>query len=296
VTELRADCTRCFALCCVVPAFAASADFAIDKAAGHPCPNLRTDQRCGIHAELRPRGFAGCVAYDCFGAGQRVSQVTIGRDWRADRATARLTEAVFPAVRQLHELLWYLTGALAEPAAAPLHAELRRSLAATERLAAGDPAALVALDLGAHGRSVDALLCRASALVRTPPDADRRGADPVGRDLRGADLRGADLVGRDLRAADLRGADLLGRDLRGADLRAADLRGALLIAADLRGADLRLADLIAADLRAADLGGADLTGSLFVTQPQLTAARGDAATRLPAVLRRPAHWSRTVEA
>ena len=37
--ELRADCTRCFALCCVAPAFAASADFAIDKPAGQPCPN-----------------------------------------------------------------------------------------------------------------------------------------------------------------------------------------------------------------------------------------------------------------
>jgi hypothetical protein len=264
VTELRADCTQCFALCCVVPAFAASADFAIDKAAGHPCPNLRTDHRCGIHAELRPRGFAGCAAYDCFGAGQRVSQVTVGRDWRADRATARLTAAVFPVVRQLHELLWYLTAALDQPAAAPLQGELRRSLAETERLAAGEPDALLALDLDPHGRSVDALLRRTSTLVRQPPGADLRGADLVGADLRGADLRGA------------------------------ELRGALLIGADLRGADLRRADLIGADLRAANLGGADLTGSLFVTQPQVAAARGDAATRLPAALRRPPHWSRTV--
>jgi hypothetical protein len=31
---LRADCERCFGLCCVAPAFAASADFAIDKDAG----------------------------------------------------------------------------------------------------------------------------------------------------------------------------------------------------------------------------------------------------------------------
>ena len=85
MTELRADCTQCFALCCMVPAFAASADFALDKPAGHPCPHLHPDSRCGIHAELRPRGFAGCAAYDCFGAGQRVSQVTVGRDWRAGR-------------------------------------------------------------------------------------------------------------------------------------------------------------------------------------------------------------------
>src|SRR5258706_258674 len=69
--ELRADCQRCFALCCVAPAFSASADFAIDKAAGQPCPNLRADFRCSIHDRLRPRGFAGCAAFDCLGAGRR---------------------------------------------------------------------------------------------------------------------------------------------------------------------------------------------------------------------------------
>jgi hypothetical protein len=50
---LRADCEQCFGLCCVVPAFAASADFAIDKDAGQPCPHLSEDFRCGIHAQLR---------------------------------------------------------------------------------------------------------------------------------------------------------------------------------------------------------------------------------------------------
>ncbi len=73
---LSADCANCFGLCCVGPAFAASADFAIDKAAGTPCPNLGGDFRCGIHDQLRPKGFAGCTVYDCFGAGQKVSQVT----------------------------------------------------------------------------------------------------------------------------------------------------------------------------------------------------------------------------
>jgi len=75
-----------------------------------------------------------------------------------------------------------------------------------------------------------------------------------------------------------------------ADLRRASLRGALLLGADLRGADLRLADLLGADLRGADLRGADLSTSLFLTPMQAAAARGDAATRLPARVPRPAHW------
>ena len=54
---LRADCARCFALCCVAPAFAISVDFAINKRAGKACPNLQADFRCGIHTRLRQQGF-----------------------------------------------------------------------------------------------------------------------------------------------------------------------------------------------------------------------------------------------
>jgi len=61
-----------------VPAFSASADFAIDKDAGQPCPNLRPDFRCSIHDRLRQQGLPGCAVYDCFGAGQQVAQVTFG--------------------------------------------------------------------------------------------------------------------------------------------------------------------------------------------------------------------------
>jgi hypothetical protein len=89
---------------------------------------------------------------------------------------------------------------------------------------------------------------------------------------------------------DHRGADLIGARLNRADLRGASLRGARLIGADLRDADLRLADLTGADLRDADLRRADLTDSLFLTQPQVEVARGDAATRLPGSVTRPAHW------
>ncbi|MEV5427782.1 pentapeptide repeat-containing protein [Streptomyces sp. NPDC052701] len=266
LAELRGDCARCFGLCCVALPFAASADFALDKDAGTPCPNLRDDHRCGIHAKLRQEGFAGCTVYDCFGAGQKVSQVTFGgRDWRAGPpGHARRMAEVFPVVRHLHELLWYLTEALALPAARPVRAELRRALDETERLTRRTPEELAALDVAAHRREVDVLLLRSSELAR-------------------AGVRG--------RRRDRRGADLIGARLKGADLRGVSLRGAYLIAADLTGADLRGADLIGADLRGADLTDADLTGAFFLTQPQVEAARGSAGTRLPETVGRPAHWA-----
>ncbi|AOR36874.1 oxetanocin A resistance protein [Streptomyces fodineus] len=269
--DLRGDCARCFGLCCVALPFAASADFALNKPAGKPCPNLGGDHRCGIHADLRKKGFTGCTVYDCFGAGQKVSQVTFGgQDWRTGpKEHARRMFDVFPVVRQLHELLWYLTEALGLPAARPVHPELRRALEETERLTLQTPEELAALDVAAHRQQVNVLLLRTSELARA-------GA------LSGKGKKG--------KAKDRRGADLIGARLRGADLRGASLRGAYLIAADLTGADLREADMIGADLRDADLTDADLTGAFFLTQPQLNAARGSGGTRLPKSVTRPAHW------
>jgi uncharacterized protein YjbI with pentapeptide repeats len=262
--ELVANCSRCAGLCCVAPAFSASSDFAIDKPAGTPCPHLLADSRCGIHDRLRARGFAGCTVYDCFGAGQQVTHVTVpDLSWRAGGAVADEVFAVFEVVRVLHELAWYLTEAADLPAATPIGPELRTALADTARHASADAATLLALDVAGHRASVNELLLRASALAR----ADHPNA------------------------AEHRGADLVGADLRWADLRGASLRGARLVGADLRGADLRGADVIGADCRGAELSGADLRDAVFLVQSQLDSARGDAATVLPRHVHRPAHWS-----
>jgi hypothetical protein len=257
-SDLRADCARCLGLCCVALPLTRSADFAIDKPAGVPCRHLATDSRCRIHDRLRPAGFPGCTVFDCFGAGQRVVQTVFpGRDWRTGPDAARPMFAAFAGLRALHEVLWHLGEALTWPAAAPLHAELQRAVEATERLA---ERITEAPDVDAHRAGVAPLLRRAGDLVRGPGGPDRAGAD------------------------------LAGRDLRRTDLRRTTLRGALLIGADLRGAELAHTDLLGADLRGADLRGADLATALYLTQPQVTAARGDAATRLPPRLDRPGHW------
>jgi uncharacterized protein YjbI with pentapeptide repeats len=60
--------------------------------------------------------------------------------------------------------------------------------------------------------------------------------------------------------------------------------------ADLRGLDLGRADVLGADLRGADLRGASLDRTLFLTGPQVAAARGDAATTLPGRVPRPSSW------
>jgi hypothetical protein len=267
--DLRADCTRCAGLCCVAPAFAASADFALDKPAGRPCPHLQPDCRCGIHDSLRDRGFPGCTAFDCFGAGQHVVQGTFaGRDWRAGPEVAAAVFTAFGVMRQLHELLWHLTEARRLAAGSALDGDLEAALTRTRAQTELDPGGLGELDVAAARRETGVLLDQVADLAR------RRLLDraPAPRTL------------------DHRGADLMGADLRRVDLRGAVLRGAYLIGADLRGVDLLAADLLGADLRAADVRGTDLAGALFLTQPQLEAARGDGGTALPAWAARPGHW------
>jgi glutathione S-transferase len=172
--------------------------------------------------------------------------------------------AAFHAMRNLHELLYYLTEALAVPAARPLRDELRAARDGIGKLADGSAEELIALDVAPLRSGAGDLLARVSDLARAGTGRSRK------RDRRGADLIGAVLTGTDLRGANLRGAYLIGADLTGADLRGADLLGT--------------------DLRGANLGGADLTGTIFLIQSQLDAARGTEATKLPESRTHPPHW------
>jgi Pentapeptide repeats (8 copies) len=212
--ELAADCSRCVGLCCVVLPFARSADFAFDKPAGTPCRHLTGDHRCGIHDGLLGAGMRGCVAYDCFGAGQAVT------------ATGRLE--AFAVVEQVHEIAWYLTDA--QDRGAPVDELLDDA----RRLAGSGRPSQLGVD-GLRSRVAPALRAVAEDARSSYDDplraagTDLAGADLCGHDLRGADLRGALLIGADLRGADLADADLLGADLRGADASGADLSGALFV-------------------------------------------------------------------
>jgi len=254
----------------VAPAFARSADFAIDKPAGRPCPNLGPEFGCRIHATLRDRGFPGCAVFDCFGAGQQVVQVTFaGLDWRHSPAVATSMFAVFEVMRQLKESLWHLAEARELLPAGPLRDQVEHAQARTAGLANGSAGELEQLDGVAHRRQVGSLLAQVSEALRA--DVPRPPTDPIG--------------------ADRIGADLIGAKLSGANLRGISLRGAYLLGADLRGADLRRTDLLGADLRGADLRQARMATSLFLTQPQLEAARGDARTSIPRWLTPPKHWA-----
>ncbi|WP_425804540.1 pentapeptide repeat-containing protein [Desulfitobacterium sp. Sab5] len=271
--NLQADCNNCFGLCCTALCFSASEGFPTNKEAGQPCINLQSDFKCSVHTNLAERGLKGCIAFDCFGAGQKVSQISFrGNDWRKVSESAKTMFEVFLIVSRLQELLWYLTEALTLEPSRPIHDNLRTMIDETERLANLNPEELLKLDILVHRAKVDTLLQKTSELVRTEASGGKQKIS----------LRRKKVLGR--------GLDLIGADLRKRDMRGENLRGAYLIAADLRDVDLSGADLIGADFRDADLRGANLSKSIFLTQTQINAAKGNADTKIPSSLSRPMHW------
>ncbi|MDT8719417.1 pentapeptide repeat-containing protein [Clostridium sp. 19966] len=268
--EFRVDCKNCFGLCCVALYFSSSEGFPQNKEAGNPCKNLKENFTCAVHKTLIAKGLKGCTAYDCFGAGQKLSQLTFkGISWR-DLPDAALMFDSFLVMRQLQEMLWYLTEAFNIQEDKSAKEEIKRLIEATEKLTLLDAEALLGLNLEAHREKVNPILKAASEYVRA-------------KAIKSVNLKNSERGKR---------FDYLGADLRKTKLIGADLRGTLLIAARLNGNTLNGADFIGSDMRDADIRDADLSRSIFLTQAQINSAKGNAHTKLPERILRPSHWEK----
>lgn len=134
MSNLRADCSQCCGLCCVVPDHLEVQGFPVDKPAHVPCVQLDEHQRCSIHSNRRSCGYSACETFDCFGAGQWITQRLFeGATWTDSAETAQkmfaayrhwvprfeaaaMIEAALPYVRagarwSLHALMDELTSA-----------------------------------------------------------------------------------------------------------------------------------------------------------------------------------------
>ena len=270
--QLKADCSKCFGFCCIALYFSASEGFPTNKDAGEPCINLQSDFKCKVHNNLRQKGLKGCTAYDCFGAGQKVAQVTYsGRDWIKEPEVKKQMFDVFLVIRQLNEMLWYLLEARKLKITYPIHNKLKDLIIEAECISNENAESLIGLDIDSFRDRVNILLKQTSEMVRA--DAIRNQKDSI--------KSNKTISGR---------VNFIGADLRKRNLRGADLRGALLIAANLSGTDLTGADFIGADLRDTDLSGSNLKDSIFITQVQINTAKGDSNTKLPLSISRPEHW------
>lgn len=270
--NLQANCEKCFGLCCVALYFSAAEGFPVNKDAGKPCINLKDDFRCSVHTKLVTKGLKGCIAYDCLGAGQKVAQFTYERhNWMTNKEISEEMFEVFVIMRQLHEMLWYLTEANEIQPEQDIKGKIISKIEEIETLTHLGASSILKLDLVKTRVGVNSLLLQTSELVRRKALNNRTASFKFKKTFGG-------------------GYDLIGKDLRKQNLKGANLSGAFIIAANLNGVDLSFADLLGADLRDTNLCGANLSKSIYLTQAQVNAAKGDINTKLPMPIVRPMHW------
>lgn len=264
--DLKIDCENCFGFCCVALYFSKVDGFPKDKSSGEPCVNLNSDFTCKVHKDLRKKGLKGCTSYDCFGAGQKVAKITYsGINWREYSELAEEMFNVFLVMRQLHEMLWYLSMVYSLEEKENLRSMSKIIIQETIEITFLKPEALLKFNLDNHREKVNEVLRKASNQIRSK------------------------FVGKNNK---ILSKNYIGKNLKNVNLSGADLSGALLIATDLSNNDLSGVNLIGADMRDTNIKGANLANSIFLTQQQVNTANGDVNTKLPASLTIPKYWSK----
>lgn len=265
----KIDCENCCGLCCVVLYFSKLEGFPDDKEAGNACKNLQQDYTCSIHAQLSEQGLKGCMAYDCFGAGQQVTRLLAKMpNW--NERSADDTAMIFKAylkVMQMQQTLWYL--AEASLLSLPELEERQIKLLLEEgRIMIKQPLErLQTLDAELFREKANHLLKQICTMINRQYYADGK-----------------------IRMSEDSHKNYMGKNMKRKNLTGQDFSMSLLLAANLEQADLRGANFLGADLRDANLCNTDLSQCLFLTQIQMNSARGNQNTKIPSYLCRPASW------
>lgn len=269
---LKIDCEKCFGFCCVALYFSKIDGFPNDKKAGTPCVNLQSGFTCSEHKNLRKKGLKGCTAYDCFGAGQKVAQLTFeDKDWREFKDLQNQMFEVFVIMRQLHEMLWYLGDALTFVSNKNIKDQLNSRIQEIEQLTKLDANSIMNIDIEKYRIKVNSILRMTNEIVK-----DKISQYKINNSKNKKNLK--------------LGYDFIGANLTDTNLTGANFAGALLIASNMKNTDLKGANLIGADLRDTDIRGANLEDAIFLTQYQINTAIGNCKTKLPKSLERPPYW------
>jgi hypothetical protein len=260
--ELKISCEKCSGLCCVALYCMKTDGFPADKEGGKPCKHLMGDFRCDMHAKLAEKNMKGCLSYDCFGAGQKVTRIYgADKNWRLNPEKASEIFRVFLIVFQLHQMEWYLLESLSLDVDEQLKGDIKALINENESMTSKSPENILKLDIDQYQLRVNQVLkqvnCKAAAKA------------PGGKNF-------------------------LGKNFNKANLDNMDFSMALMIAADLEGCSLRGTSFLGADMRDANIMNTDLSNSIFLTQMQINSAKGNLHTKLPENISRPASWQRSL--
>lgn len=261
--ELQTDCKKCSGLCCTALFFSRIDGFPEDKTAGRPCVHLLEDFRCNIHSDLRNKNMKGCIGYDCFGAGQKVTKVIYGgATWQSAPEKSKQIFNVFLRVFHLHQILWFLVESRTLLPAKQLWNKIEELIETGRTLCSGSPEIIMEFKLEDYKVQVDEILKQVSKLVKM-----------------------------NFKNKEKKNKDYFGKCFCGRNMDGLDLSMTLLIAADFSKCSFSGTDFLGSDTRDTNFEDADLREAIFLTQAQINAARGNVGTLLPPQLTRPVSWN-----
>lgn len=259
--KLKIDCEKCSGLCCVALYCTKTDGFPANKEAGIPCKNLMHDYRCNIHSELADKNMRGCLAYDCFGAGQKVTQGCYPNvTWETHHKKANEIFEVFLIVFQLHQMEWYLLESLYLITDKQLQAMIEALISENEQITNQPTEEILKFDNEKYRLKVNQVLKQVSDMITIDSDDEAHSKD------------------------------YFGRNFKKVNLNAKNFSMTLMIAANLEGCSLQGTNFLGADIRDANIKNTDLSSCLFLTQMQINSAKGNHNTKLPKNLSYPDTW------
>lgn len=261
--QLKADCSKCSGLCCTALLFSKIDGFPENKQAGKPCTKLQNDYRCKIHNDLEKLNMKGCIGYDCFGAGQHVTQsIYKGETWLTLREKSNEIFDIFLIIVQLYQIRYYLEESALIIPAKDLWSDIRDLINENEALCNSTPQSILAIDIDSYRSRVNIIL--------------KQVCDSIRKCFKNSDHK--------------RTTEFIGRNFSKRDMSGLDLSGTLLIAANFDRCIFKGTIFLGADTRDTIFSNADLRGAAFLTQGQVNSAKGNKNTKLPKHLDYPVTW------
>lgn len=261
--ELKVDCKRCSGLCCTALFFSKMDGFPEDKVAGKPCIKLQRDYRCKIHHELEKRNMKGCIGYDCFGAGQHVTQfIYKGETWQSSKEQSTQIFDVFIKIFQLYQIRYFLEESMTIVSAKQLWSDIEKLLYENKILCELTPQEIINIDVDSYRNKVNKLL--------------KKVCESISKCFNHKNHKGS--------------TDYLGRSFKDRNMSGVDLSMKLLIAANFDSCIFDGTVFLGADTRDTNFSNSDLREAVFLTQGQINAAKGNRNTKLPQYLDYPVTW------